>query len=192
MASAARGLPVLAAGALAAGAALLGACSDQGKLRESELTQLLAWLPGGYEGTDQTGSGARTALTVTRVYTPRLGHHVLYAQETAADDPRRVLSQKLYSFDVEDKRGIVETLYQFVEPLRWRDGQRNPEVFTSVVTDDVRAEACQLLWKKTPAGFVASHDPAVCPDSGAAAAAPQAILGPGTLTSGEYRFRKSR
>lgn len=191
MAEPSRALAALAAAAGLMGAtALLSACSDQEKLREDELTQLLLWLPGSYDGTDQTGVGARVALVITRVHTPRLGHHVLYAQEMAADDPRRVLTQKLYSFEVADKRGIVETLYQFVDPLRWRDGQQNPEVFTSVVTDDVRAEGCQLLWKKTPAGFVASHDPRMCPD--AAGAAPFATLGPGALTAGDYRFRKSR
>src|SRR5213082_2312902 len=178
---------------------LLGACADESKLRESELTQLLGWLPGRYDNTAQADSDPqrgvqpphdRIALIIVRVYTPRLGHHVFYAQERAADDPRRVMSQKMYSFQVYEKRGIVETVYQFVEPLRWRDGQRNTELFTSVVTEDVQAEGCQLLWKKSGERFIATHDPGVCPD--AAGAAPQAELAAGVLSIGDYKFRKTR
>lgn len=187
--------------ALALAAAALCGCTDQSKLREAELTQLLALLPGHYDNGAQAEADARSgarpahekiALVITRVYTPRLGHHLFYAQEMAADDARRVLSQKMYAFEVDEKRGIVETVYEFVEPLRWRDGQQHPELFTSVVTEDVQAEGCQLLWKKTDARFVATHDPKVCPDPGGAAAAPQAELSVAELTIGDYRFRKSR
>ncbi|TLZ30076.1 MAG: hypothetical protein E6K25_08700 [Gammaproteobacteria bacterium] len=178
---------------------LLGACADESKLRESEMIQLLALLPGRYDNSEQAasdaGRGARPphdliALIIVKVYTPRLGHHLFYAQEMAADDPRRVMSQKMYSFRVDEKRGIVETVYQFVEPLRWRDGQRNTELFTSVVTEDVQAEGCQLLWKKSGERFIATHDPGVCPD--AAGAAPQAELAAGVLSIGDYKFRKTR
>jgi hypothetical protein len=115
---------------------------------------------------------------------------VYYAQETAADDPRRVLSEKMYSFRFDEKRGIVETLYQLVEPVRWRNGQLNKELFTSLVTEDVQAEGCLLLWTKKDAGFVATHDPKVCPE--AAGAAPQAELDGGVLSIGDYKFRKIR
>src|SRR6516165_7538170 len=135
-------------------ALLLCGCTDQTKVHEGELTELLAVLPGHYDNTAQVEADARNhlnpphdavALTITRVYTPRLGHHVYYAQESAADDPRRVFSEKMYSFTVDEKRGIVETMYEFAEPLRWRDGQQNKDLFTSVTTDDVQPEACQLL-----------------------------------------------
>ena len=163
------------------------------------MTQLLAVLPGSYDNNAQAEleahSSARpphlaVALTITHVYAPRLGHYVYYAQETAADDPRRVLSQKMYSFQFDEKRGIVETLHQLVEPLRWRNGQHNKELFTSLVTEDVQPEGCQLLWTKKDAGFVATHDPKVCPD--APGAAPQAELGGGVLSIGDYKFRKIR
>ena len=163
------------------------------------MTQLLAVLPGTYDNGAQSASDARdtvhpahvaVALTITHVYTPRLGHHVYYAQETAADDPRRVLSQKMYTFEADPKRGIVETTYQFVEPLRWRDGQLNKDLFTSIVIEDVQAEGCLLLWKKKDDGFVATHDQKACPDPGGAAK-PQAELSAGVLTIGEYKFRKT-
>jgi hypothetical protein len=176
------------------------ACTDQTKVHETELVQLLAVLPGHYDNSEQVQTDVRNhknpphdavALTITHVYTPRLGHHVYYAQESAADDPRRVFSEKMYSFTVDEKRGIVETMYEFVEPLRWRDGQQNKDVFTSVTTDDVQPEGCQLLWKKKDEGFVATHDPKACPDAGGGAVLPQAEFNAGVLTIGEYKFRRT-
>jgi len=182
-----------------AGLLLLGGCTDQTKVHEDELTQLLAVFPGHYDNTAQVEADTRAhpgpphdaiALTITHVYTPRLGRHVYYAQETAADDPRRVFSQKMYSFAIDEKPGIVETLYALAEPVRWRDGQQNKEMFTAMVTEDVQPEACQLLWKKTDAGFVATHDPKVCPDAGHGAILHQAELEGGVLTIGDYKFRR--
>lgn len=187
--------------AAVAAALVLGACADQTKVHEEELTQLMALLPGRYDNAAQVEAEARSgahpghdhvALVIKHVYTPRLGHHVFYAQEMAGDDPRRVLSERMYGFEVDDKRGVVETIYEFVEPLRWRDGQQNPDLFTSVVMEDVQGEGCQLLWKKTGDGFAANHDPKVCPDPGGAGAPPQMTLSPGALTVGEYKFRKTR
>ena len=163
------------------------------------ISQLLAVFPGHYDNTAQVEADTRAhpgpphdaiALTITHVYTPRLGHHVYYAQETAADDPRRVFSQKMYSFAIDEKRGIVETLYQLAEPVRWRDGQQNKEMFTAMVMEDVQPEACQLLWKKTDTGFVATHDPKVCPDAGHGAILHQAEFEGGVLTIGDYKFRR--
>jgi hypothetical protein len=96
----------------------------------------------------------------------------------------------MYSFAVEDKRGIVETLYELAEPVRWRDGQQNKDVFTGMVLEDVQPEACQLLWKKTETGFVATHDPKVCPDAGHGAIVHQAEFEGGVLTIGDYKFRR--
>ncbi|HKD55750.1 MAG TPA: CpcT/CpeT family chromophore lyase [Steroidobacteraceae bacterium] len=182
-------------------APLLGGCTDQTKVYEGDLTSMLAVLPGRYDNTAQVEADARSgvhpghdavALTITHVYTPRLGHHVYYAQETAADNPLRVFSEKMYGFQVDEKRGIVETIYEFTEPLRWRDGQQNKELFTSVTIEDVQPEGCQLLWKSKDAGFVAHHDPKVCPDPGGTAAAPVAELSAGVLDVGDYKFRKAR
>ena len=182
-----------------AGLLLLGGCADPTKVHEGELTELLAVFPGHYDNTAQVEADTRAhalpphdaiALTITHVYTPRLGHHVYYAQETAADDPRRVFSQKMYSFAIDEKRGIVETLYELAEPVRWRDGQQNKEMFTAMVMEDVQPEACQLLWKKTDTGFVATHDPKVCPDAGHGAILHQAEFEGGVLTIGDYKFRR--
>jgi hypothetical protein len=183
---------------LAAVAALLGACAHSGtKPTESDMLALLALLPGRYDNSAQVELDARTGtrpahdaivLVITRVFTPRLGHNVYYAQEMAVDDPLRVFSQKMYSFQFDSKRGTVETVYEFVDPRRWRDGQQNPDLFTSVETEDVQAEGCPIVWKKTPGGFVGNHDGKICPESPAA----RIELGLGTLAIGDYKLRKSR
>ncbi len=195
------GRGVFGAAVLLLAALLLTGCTDQTKIHEAELSELLVVLPGRYDNTAQVEADAAShashphdavALTITHVFTPRLGHHVYYAQESAADDPRRVFSEKMYSFEVDEKRGIVETLFEFVEPLRWRDGQQNKDIFTVVTADDVQPEACQLLWKKKDSGFVALHDPKACPDAAGGAVVPQAELSAGVLTVGEYKFRRTK
>jgi hypothetical protein len=196
-----RAAPVTAVAAAALAVAAIVGCSSQTKLRESDLTALLTVLPGRYDNGAQaeleTRSGAPEAhvavvLVIMHVFTPRLGHYVYYAQETAADDPRRILGQKMYGFQLDEKRGIVQTLYQFSDPLRWRDGLNNKDLFTSVEAEDVQPEACQLLWSRKDDGWVAAHDPKVCPDRAGPGAPPQMELTTGALTIGDYKFRKGR
>jgi hypothetical protein len=189
----------IAAAAAAAVMAMLSACAqlNREKVDKGELTALLVVLPGTYDNTAQAEldlrNGAQPAheavsLTITHVQAARLGHYVYYAQETAADDPRRVLSEKMFTFKVDDKRGIVETVYETNEPLRWRDGQLNKDLFNSMMTSDVQAEGCQLFWKRKDAGFVATRDPKVCPDVGGG---PAAEFKAGALTIGDYKFVKA-
>jgi hypothetical protein len=191
-------------GALLCGMLLtLGACRSGEKPKESQgdMMIMLTMLPGRYDNGAQADLDARTnvhpaheavVLNIIHVYTPRLGKYVYYAQESAADDARRVLGQKMWSFELDDKHGIVETLYEFNEPARWRDGYLNKDLFTSVQMEDVQPEGCRLLWKKKGDGYVAAHDPKVCPDSAAAGAAPQLELTADALTVGDYKFRKGR
>jgi len=190
----------LAALACAAVLALAGCAGEKTKLTEGDMNRLLTMLPGRYDNSAQAEADVRggihpaheaVALVIVHVYTPRLGHYVYYAQESAADDPRRVLSEKMYSFKLDEKRGIVQTLYEFNEPGRWRDGYLNKDLFTSVQMEDVQLEGCELLWNKKDPGFVAAHDPKACPDTGGVAA-PQMELTPGALTVGDYKFRKGR
>jgi len=186
------------------GAALLvpGGCTSGGKHAQDRMTQadlmlMLTMLPGRYDNGAQAQLDARdnihpahesVALVITHVYTPRLGHYVYYAQESALDDPRRVLGQKMWSFELDEKRGLVQTLYELNEPTRWRDGYLNKDLFTSMQMEDVQPEGCRLIWKKKSDGFAATHDPQVCPDSAAAAAAAQMELSAGALAVGDYKF----
>ena len=192
-------LSALACGAVLAAA---GCASGPPKATEGDLTLMLTLLPGRYDNGAQAEADLRSgahpahgavALLILHVYTPRLGHYVYYAQESPADDPRRLLSQKMYSFQLDEKRGIVETLYEFVEPGRWRDGAQSKELFTAVQIEDVQPELCQLIWKKQGESFVAAHDPRACPEGGAAVAVAQVELSAGALSAGDYKFvRKGR
>jgi hypothetical protein len=202
----ARSAPVAAA--LLGGMLLaLGGCAGGGKhaqdkMTEADLLLMLTMLPGRYDNSAQAELDARSnihpahesvTLIVLHVFTPRLGHYVYYTQELALDDPRRVLGQKMWSFELDEKRGLVQTIYELNEPARWRDGYLNKDLFTSVQMEDVQPELCRLMWKKKGDGFAAAHDQKACPDSAAAPAALQMELTAGALTVGDYKFvRKGR
>jgi hypothetical protein len=185
---------------------MLGGCADGGgkpdKMTEADLLLMLTMLPGRYDNGAQAEADVHgnihpahegVTLIITHVFTPRLGHYVYSAQESALDDARRVLGQKMWSFELDEKRGLVQTLYEINEPARWRDGYLNKDLFTSMQMEDVQPEGCRLIWKKKADGFAAAHDPKACPDSAAAPAAPQMELTAGALAVGDYKFvRKGR
>ncbi len=185
----------------------LGACASGGgkggkKASEADLLVMLTMLPGRYDNSVQADLDVRdnvhpahesVVLVITHVFTPRLGKYVYDAQESAANDPRRILSHKMYGFELDEKRHrIVQTLYELNEPGRWRDGYLNKDLFTSLEMEDVQPEGCVLVWEKKGDGFAAAHDPKACPDSAAAAATPQMELAAGALAVGDYKFRKGR
>jgi len=207
-----RRTPLARLGAALGCAALLalGGCAGGGgkgkdaKLTDSDLLLMLTILPGRYDNTAQGELDVRNnthpqheavVLIITHVYTPRVGHYVYYVQESAADNPNRVLAQKIWSFELtEKKHEIVQTFYEFSEPARWRDGYLNKDLFTSVQLEDLQLEACKLNWdKKGDAAFAAVHDPKICPAAGGANAAPEMELSADALSVGDYKFvRKGR
>jgi len=162
---------------------LLGACRDQTKLRESGAHAASGLAAGPVrQHRAQADSDARAGVQASQTQRITIRIQVssssrtglvrasrFYVQEMAPDDPRRVMSERMFSFKVDEKRGIVETVYTFTEPLRWRDGQRNIELFTSVVTEDVQSAGCELLWKKSGEQFSATHDAKLCHSTGGAA-----------------------
>jgi CpeT/CpcT family protein DUF1001 len=183
------------------GALAAGACADQSKKRDDALRDLLAWLPGSYDNADQAASDplqgvrpphSRVAVSFMKVYAPRLGHHVLYVQESAADDPLRVMSQHMYSTKSDDKRGVLTTVYSFANPLRWRSGQESPDMFTGVTTEDVRSvPGCELVWTKSGEQLRAARDPKLCREAPGPSGGPAtAELTADALTLEDYRFKK--
>ena len=101
---------------------------------------------------------------IVPVQAPLVGDHVFYMQEMAGDDPRRVLSQRLYVVDaVPGSEMAVMSQLDFTEPSRWRDGQLNRDLFRSLITTDLRPRAgCDLLWKRSDTGFSATNNPQQC------------------------------
>jgi len=168
-------------------ALLLAACAvvSQEKKSTGELVTLSAWLPGKYE----TGSQDIT-LNIIKVYAPRIGKNVFYAEESATDNHERVMSQRLLSFVVEEQHGaIIETVYNFTEPPRWRGGLTNKDLFTVAMADDVHSvRGCQLQWVKTKELFSGVRS-AGCRDT-STTTTPKAWLTEDALTLGTIEYKK--
>jgi hypothetical protein len=158
---------------LVAGAvlALSCACTDERALRKAELDQLAGMLPGRYDNLGQVraeqaaGTAPREslALSILPVYTPNIGKYVFYAQESAADDPLRVLAQRIYSFELGADGSILQAQATFDEPQRWRNAQDNPDVFKGLMLQDLKPMGgCDLTWTKTATGFEAHNDRQRC------------------------------
>ena len=175
--------------------ASLAACANQEKLREAELVQLTRWLPGSYDNTAQAKADERQGvrpphealeLVIVRLESVNLGRHAFYVQEMAADDPRRVMSQKVVIFRATDK-GIVESVSSLADPLRWRDGHRQPDVFMGMTARDlVTTTGCELTWKKEGERFVGATDSRHCRGTSPAVMGLAQVSTRAELTSGEF------
>lgn len=182
---------------LAAGAVLLlvAGCTSDVKLREAELQQLAVLLPGRYDNREQAqpaAGGAETALelNVVPIYAPFLSKHVFYVQENVYGDPLRVLSQQLFVFDINaEQRSIVQRTFGFAEPVRWRDGHRNTDLFKGLMGQDVGpvAGSCVLEWRLGTESFTGQS-----PRPGPCAGLARAELTPAGLTLGEPELRFQR
>lgn len=135
--------------------ALLAACSSAQDLRKAELAELATWLPGSYEqGTAD--------IVFMPIYAPFLSDNVFFTEEAASGNGRRVLVQRILAFDVIDKH-IVQASYQLTEPDRWRAGLQHPDLFKSLMEQDLRLQAgCEMLWVKDGERFVGANDRSNC------------------------------
>ncbi len=148
---------ILLLGLIATAAVFLTGCASKQRLNEEDLHRLVRWLPGTYDNTEQAKADARKGVrpphdavevAIVPLGSVSVGRNSFYVQETAADDPRRVLSQKVVLFSVTDK-GIMESMASLVDPLRWRDGQRDPDVFLGMTPKDLNmSSGCELIWKR--------------------------------------------
>ena len=105
------------------------------KKEEVFLAQLAAMLAGSYDNIAQARGEAGhpgVRLMIVPVKAPLVGDNVFYVQEMAADDLRRVFSQKLWVLNAIPKREqSMLTQLDLKEPVRWRDGQNNRDLFRS-------------------------------------------------------------
>lgn len=142
-------------------ALLLAACGSQPKREEVLVSQLAQQLAGSYDNLAQSRASTAHAalrLMIAPVQAPLVGDHVFYVQETAADDPRRVLAQRLYVLDpVPGREQAVLAQLDFREPSRWRDGHLNRDLFRSLLIEDVRLRSgCELLFSRSGERFEAA------------------------------------
>jgi hypothetical protein len=157
--------------AMLAASALLAACASELKKAEANLAEIEAWLPGHYDNMEQAeadaaqGRSEHTALTINivPVHMPTFGDHVFYLQETVTNDPRRITTQRLLSFEAMKDGGVLETIYMLAQPGRWRDGHLNPDLFKGMMYNDATPlVGCELLWKKEGTRFVAANPTGGC------------------------------
>jgi len=152
---AARKSPWLLLGLLVAG------CATRPDPTAQFMDQLLAMLPGSYDNLAQARGSPEHAplrLVIAPVQALLVGDHVFYVQEMAADNPQRVLAQYLYQVnEVQGREMAVASQADFAEPLRWRNGQSNRDLFHALLPQDLRPRAgCDLLFKRDGAGFAAA------------------------------------
>jgi hypothetical protein len=149
---------------------LLTACAaiTAPQRRDNELKEFTLLVPGTYDNIAQAIADERKGvhpphdkltIAIVPILAPTVGDHVFYMQEMAADDPRRVMTQRIYTFDSTDL-GIVQTQWALKEPLHWRDGHLTPEVFESLVPQDLRVlRGCSIVWKKSSDRYVGATNP---------------------------------
>lgn len=141
--------------------ALATGCASGPTREEAMVADLVTMLAGSYDNLAQSRQGPEhpaLRLVVAPVRAPLVGEHVFYVQEMAADDPRRVLAQRLYVVSAV-ARGEQALLAQldFNEPLRWRDGHLNRDLFRGLLLQDLRQRTgCDMLWTRAARGFKAS------------------------------------
>ncbi|HKE43715.1 MAG TPA: chromophore lyase CpcT/CpeT [Steroidobacteraceae bacterium] len=157
---------------------LAGGCTTNASLREADLGRIAEWLPGSYDNRAQVDADlaknvmdvhAPIALDIVSVSAVIMGKDVYYVQQTDAMNPRRMISQQLYSFEAtSDNKSIAQTIYNFKEPERWASGHDRPDIFKSVVPDDLSSTSgCELKWDFVDGHFTGHSSAASCRGAGA-------------------------
>lgn len=182
---------------------LCSGCANHAKLREEELARIAEWLPGNYDNRAQVDEDlARNAvdihepidMVVVAVSAPIIGKQVYYAELSDAMNPRRLIDQRLHSFETSaDEKAIAHTMYRFKEPDRWAGGQRRADIFKSLVPDDLSAfSGCELKWEFDGERFTARSSQTSCrspPETGPPAVIEMRMeLEPGAFDLSERSF----
>ena len=102
------------------------------------------------------------SAVIVRVDSLMVGEHVYYLQESDTDHPQQMLGQYIVSFEsVKDK--IVEAVWAFSDPKRWRGADEMPELLAPMQPADLKLlTGCSLEWKKVDDHFEGSNDPKLC------------------------------
>jgi hypothetical protein len=148
-----------------------GGCAADLKKAQVTVAQIADLLPGHYSNRAQAEADAKAgnprhdakSIAIVRVRMPLLSSYAFYAQENSLEEMGQILSQRLYTFEAVKDGSVVQRIYTFAQPARWRDGQNNPSVFTGVMFKDTSPMAgCDLVWKKEGEKFVAANSRETC------------------------------
>jgi hypothetical protein len=138
------------------------------KKDEAVFNELLHSLPGEYDNLSQadddpSGQHAAVMLTIKPLNLQALGRLVLLARETAANDKRRVLAQRIWTLERNKENEIVQQVYVFKEPQRWVLSVDDPVILEALVPEDLQQLAgCEVVWIKTDTGFSGANRPKAC------------------------------
>jgi hypothetical protein len=149
--------------ALIAGFALAATGALAAKLKEGELDLIANWFAGVYDTAPANGAaGDGHVLIIARVSSPMISWHVFYAEER--DSSGAVIAQQFLSFELAgDKKSIVETSFSFKEPRRWQGALERPDIFKSMISDDLLpASGCEIFWVRSTAGYVGHTNAGAC------------------------------
>lgn len=134
------------------------------KLKDGDVEVLSGWFVGVYdtapakEGVPSDGH----VLAVERVSSPMLGWNVFYVEERNALNIQ--IAQQLVVFELaRDKKSIVARSYSFKEPQRWENGLERPDIFKSIISDDVMAAGgCEIFWFRQKTTYAGRTQPGQC------------------------------
>jgi hypothetical protein len=152
----------------------LAGCHSESTKKEADFDALVKKLPGQYDNlaqaqSDPGGEHAAVALLIRPSNSMTVGKIVLFVRETAADDPRRVLAQHIWTFAMDKKARLVQTIYLFKEPQRWLHAADDPYLLESMLPEDLLPlSGCELIWSKSGEDFKAATKPDSCKASAGA------------------------
>jgi hypothetical protein len=122
-----------------------GGCASEKAAREAELATLATELPGEYvsEAPDRPGK-----LSILPIRAGLIGKQLLYLEW--ADGAGGAPERRILSLEINSEKKLVQRASDFVDPPRWRAGLQQPELFLSLVPEDLRAAGrCNLRLRRS-------------------------------------------
>ena len=171
--------------------------SVAGKMKDGDVELIAQWLAGTYDTAPLAGARESDGhvLIIERVSSPMISWHVLYAEER--NPFGIVIAQQLLSLELaNDKKSIVERSFRFKDLKRWQDGLERPDIFKSIIADDLMvASGCEIFWFHDKQGFAGKSTPHACRLRSVATGDSvevdiKARLTPAEFVYGERTFRK--
>jgi hypothetical protein len=134
------------------------------RLKDGDLDLVAGWLAGVYDSAPAPGETASDAhvLVIERVSSPMISWHVFYVEER--DATGNVIAQQFLSLELaRDKKSIVESSFAFKEPRRWQGALERPDVFKSMIPDDLSpASGCEIFWVRGKSAYEGHTNPGAC------------------------------
>jgi CpeT/CpcT family (DUF1001) len=158
---------VLVMTCLAVAAGMPASARDSKKEQEAQYLSFLKMLPGSYDNLAQADDGAGQVqpviLSIRPLDVQLIGRLVMLVRETAANDPKRLLAQHVWTIEHDKQNQIIQHVYQFKEPQRWLHSGDDPLLTQSLLPDDLQQMAgCEIYWTRNGEGFSGATRPHGC------------------------------